>query len=62
MKSLKSLLKDDRKLYITGFDYEITPCILDVDESLLNGWVGDYFCARPYDSKERYLCCADRSF
>ena len=43
MKSLKSLLKDDRKLYITGFDYEITPCILDVDESLLNGWVGDYF-------------------
>ena len=43
MKPLKSLLEDDRKLYITGFDYEITPCILDVDESLLNGWVGDYF-------------------
>ena len=32
MKPLKSLLEDDRNLYI-----------LDVDESLLNGWVGDYF-------------------
>lgn len=43
MQPLKSLLKEGRKVYVTGFDYEITPCILDVNESLLTGSIGDYF-------------------
>lgn len=43
MQPLKLLLKEGRKVYVTGFDYEITPCILDVNESLLTGSIGDYF-------------------
>lgn len=42
-KPLRSLLKEGHILYVTGFDYDITPCILKIDERLLQGSIGDYF-------------------
>lgn len=42
-KPLRSLLKEGRTFYVTGFDYDITPCILQIDEKLLQGSIGDYF-------------------
>lgn len=42
-KPLRSLLKEGHQIYITGFDYDITPCVLKIDENLLQGSIGDYF-------------------
>lgn len=42
-KPLRSLLKEGRILYVTGFDYDITPCVLEIDEKFLQGSIGDYF-------------------
>ena len=43
MKPLRSFVKEDHKLYVTGFDYDTTPCVLDIREDLLAGSIGDYF-------------------
>lgn len=42
-KPLRSLLKEWNQIYITGFDHDINPCVLEIDEKLLQGFVGDYF-------------------
>ncbi len=43
MKPLRSFAREDQNLYVTGFDYDTTPCVLEIRKELLNGGIGDYF-------------------